>query len=81
MRLEDLHVGLPVRISKDHSSGYGGLVGNVVAVGEARTLDNKDVIKGATVDIGEVLLVLIDAGSLERVTEEGLPPGWEEFDL
>lgn len=81
MRLEDLHVGLPVRISEGHPSGYGSRVGNVVAVGEAKTLDNKEVIKGATVDIGEVLLVMVDAESLERVSEEELPPGWAEFDV
>ncbi|MEK3673493.1 hypothetical protein [Paenibacillus sp. FSL R10-2771] len=81
MRLEDLHVGLPVRIAKDHPSGYGGRVGNVVAVGEAKTLDNKEVIKGATVDIGEVLLVMVEADSLEQVSEEELPPGWAEFDV
>lgn len=81
MRLQDLHVGLPVRISKDHPSGYGGRVGNVVAVGEARTLDNKDLIKGATVDIGEALLVMVAAESLEKVDDEELPPGWAEFEI
>ena len=81
MRLEDIHVGLLVRIAAGHVSGYGGREGNVVAVGEAKTLDNKEVIKGATVDIGEVLLVLIEAESLEKVDKENLPPGWEEFDL
>lgn len=81
MRLEDLHVGLPVRIAAGHVSGYGGREGNVVAVGQAKTLDNKDVIKGATVDIGEVLLVLVDAESLEPAEEEELPPGWAEYDV
>lgn len=81
MRQEDLHVGLPVRIAEGHPSGYGGKEGNVVAVGEAKTLDNKGVIKGASVDIGNILLVMIEAESLEPVTEEELPPGWEEIDV
>ncbi|MDF2651802.1 MAG: hypothetical protein K0Q73_7607 [Paenibacillus sp.] len=81
MRLEDLHVGLPVRISEGHPSGYGGRVGNVVAVGETKSLDNKKVIKGASVDIGNILLVMIEAESLEPVAEDELPPGWEEIDV
>lgn len=81
MRLEDIRKGQQVRISDHHPSGYGGREGMVVAVGEAKSLDKKSVIKGATVDIGEVLLVLIEAEALDKVDKEKLPPGWEEFDL
>ncbi|MNY78360.1 hypothetical protein D3C86_2185740 [compost metagenome] len=68
MRTEDLHPNIRVQISADHPSGYGGQIGRVVAV-------------EVTVDIGEPLLIRIDPESLERMPEDPLPPGWEEFDI
>ncbi|AIQ70339.1 hypothetical protein [Paenibacillus graminis] len=81
MKFEDLHVGLPVRIAKGHGSGYGGKQGVVIGVGESVTLDKKQVIIGASVEIGGVFLVLIEAEFLDLVSEGKLPPGWSEFEV
>jgi hypothetical protein len=81
MKFEDLHVGQPVRIADGHESGYGGSLGIVVGVGEAMTLDKTMVIKGASVEIGGVFLVLVEAEYLEPIPKENLPEGWAEYDL
>ncbi|OKP91360.1 hypothetical protein [Paenibacillus sp. P32E] len=81
MRFEKLIEGLPVRIADGHKSGYGGSEGIVVGVGEAFTLDKTMVIKGASVEIGGVFLVLVEAEYLEPKQEEKLPTGWAEFDV
>ncbi|MNI75054.1 hypothetical protein D3C73_1311790 [compost metagenome] len=81
MRFEDLHVGLRVRIAEGHGSGYGGMQGVVIGVGESVTLDKKQVIKGASVELGGVFLVLVEAEYLEPAPEGNLPTGWSEFEV
>ncbi|MEC0168143.1 hypothetical protein [Paenibacillus graminis] len=81
MKFEDLHVGLPVLIAEGHGSGYGGKQGVVMGVGESATLDKKQVIKGASVEIGGTFLVLVEAEFLDPVPDEDLPPGWAEVEV
>lgn len=81
MKMEELHVGQPVRIADNHPSTYGGRVGKVVTVGTLRLLDDSGVIEGAEVDIHEPFLILVAAEDLEQADINDLLPGWDEFEL
>lgn len=78
MKWEELKQGLPVRIVVDHSSGFGGRSGKVVAIG---TFEGYSMRIGALIDIGEPLLMVIEPEALEEAPEDPLAPGWEEFEL
>lgn len=78
MKWEELKSGLSVRIVQGHTSGFGGRRGKVEAIG---TFDGISKRTGALIDIGEPLLVIIEPEGLEEVSEDPLPPGWEEFEV
>lgn len=78
MKWEELKPGLFVQIVQGHTSGFGGRRGKVEAIG---TFEGYSKRIGALVDIGDPLLVIIDPGGLEKVPEDPLPPGWEEFEV
>lgn len=60
MKLEELHTGLPVRIT---SGFHEGRTGRVLAVG---TFEGGPKRIGALVDIGEKLPVICDPGGIEK---------------
>lgn len=73
MKLEELRAGLPVRITEGY---HKGKTGKVIAVG---TFEGGPQRIGALVDIAEPMLVIALPAALEKLPEEPLPPGWEEF--
>lgn len=62
MKWEELHPGMPVRITDGHVNGYGGRCGKVVAVG---TFEGTGKRISALVDIGERSPVAIEPEGLE----------------
>lgn len=75
MKLEELRVGLPVRIT---TGFHAGKTGKVIAVG---TFEGGPKQIGALVDIADPVLVIAMPDELEKLPEAPLPPGWEEFEI
>lgn len=75
MKLEELHTGLPVRITKGF---HAGKTGKVLSVG---TFEGGPKRIGALVEIKEPGLVILEPEALEKLPEEPLPPNWEEVEL
>jgi hypothetical protein len=68
MKLDEITLGLRVRICGGHWSGRHGIV---LAIGSKTVL----------LDIGEPLLISEPPEHLELAPEDPLPPGWAEFDI
>ncbi|WP_438490996.1 hypothetical protein [Paenibacillus sp. IHBB 3054] len=68
MKIEELNPGGRIRIKEGHASDYGSRIGRIVAI-------------EVTVDIGEPLLVRVNPEALEAVSEDPMPPGWEEVEV
>ncbi|NOU83847.1 hypothetical protein GC101_33890 [Paenibacillus sp. LMG 31459] len=75
MKLEELKPGLPVQITKGY---HAGKTGKVITIG---TFEGGPKRIGALVDIAEPVLVIMDPEALEKLLEEPLPPGWEQFEV
>ncbi|MEK3796096.1 hypothetical protein MKX42_30605 [Paenibacillus sp. FSL R7-0204] len=75
MKLEELQPGLTVQITEGY---HKGKTGKVIAVG---TFEGGPKQIGALVDIADPVLVIAMPDALEKLPEEPVPPGWEEFEI
>lgn len=68
MKLDEITIGLRVRIYASHWSERYGIVLDIGS-------------KTILIDIGEPLLISEPPEHLEPAPEDPLPPGWEEFEI